>query len=67
MKKQLGNEFHMYMLMVSKSVIRTKPFKSYEKDSQILKEEANLSIPRTSSQTLTIFYFNLIKIHHWLS
>jgi hypothetical protein len=38
MKKLLGNQFHMYMLMVSKSVIPTKPFKSYEQDLQILKE-----------------------------
>jgi hypothetical protein len=44
MKKLLGNEFQVYMLMVSKNVIHTKPFKSYENNLQILKE-ANLSIP----------------------
>jgi hypothetical protein len=32
MKNLRGNEFHMYMLMDSKSVIQTKPFKYYEKD-----------------------------------
>lgn len=57
MKKMLGNEFHMYMFMVSKSVIWTKPFKSYEKDLQILKEETNLKIQWTSFKTLTILFF----------